>query len=83
LGKGLSEFHGNGNVDSVILADGTKLDADMVLLGMGMRPNTELAKGGLVIAEDGGIFTDSHQQTSKSGVFCAGDVCSVPYKYTG
>ncbi len=60
----------------VALAGGASIDADAVVLGVGVAPATALAEsGGLQI--DDGIVTDEHLRTSASGVFAAGDVASA------
>jgi 3-phenylpropionate/trans-cinnamate dioxygenase ferredoxin reductase component len=57
----------------VILSDGTKIDADMVIVGVGVVPRTELAAAaGLKI--DNGIVVDEHLRTSDPDIFAAGDI---------
>ncbi len=68
-------FGGDKTVEYVELADGTKLTADMVIVSVGARPNTELAeKLGLKI-EDKGIWVDEYLRTSDPDIFAVGD-CS-------
>jgi 3-phenylpropionate/trans-cinnamate dioxygenase ferredoxin reductase component len=60
-------------VTGVILRDGTKIDADMVIVGIGAAPRTELAAtAGLKI--DNGIVVDEHLRTSDPDIFAAGDI---------
>lgn len=60
----------------VVLAGGGVVDADAVVLGVGVAPATALAEaGGLRV--DGGVVTDERLRTSASGVFAAGDVASA------
>jgi 3-phenylpropionate/trans-cinnamate dioxygenase ferredoxin reductase component len=62
-----------GAVTGVVLSDGTKLDADMVIVGVGAVPRTELAAAaGLKI--DNGIVVDEHLATSDPDIFAAGDI---------
>jgi 3-phenylpropionate/trans-cinnamate dioxygenase ferredoxin reductase subunit len=62
-----------GAVTGVILRDGTKIDADMVIVGVGAVPRTELgAAAGLKI--DNGIVVDEHLRTSDPDIFAAGDI---------
>ncbi len=62
---------------AVELATGEILEADLVLVGIGASPNTELAqRAGLVI--ENGIAVDEYLQTSTADVFAAGDCCSFP-----
>ncbi len=74
LGVGVQELTGAGRqLSGVRLADGTHLDADAVLIGVGAAPNTELAeRAGLRV--DNGIVVDAALRTSDPDIFAAGDV---------
>jgi 3-phenylpropionate/trans-cinnamate dioxygenase ferredoxin reductase subunit len=62
---------------SIALADGRKIVADVVVVGIGSIPNTELAEAaGLVI--DNGIAVDNFLRSSDADIFAAGDCCSFP-----
>ena len=74
----------DGKVKSVVLEDGTALDADMVIMATGVRPNTKYLEGsGIELAKDGGIICDPFLETNVKNVFAAGDVASYPYWPTG
>jgi 3-phenylpropionate/trans-cinnamate dioxygenase ferredoxin reductase component len=72
----LERFEGEGRVGKVITRGGLELQADAVVIGAGVTPDTQLAqKAGLAIGERGGVACSSRLQTSTPGVFAAGDVC--------
>jgi 3-phenylpropionate/trans-cinnamate dioxygenase ferredoxin reductase component len=67
---------GDGRVTGVTLGDGTHLDADLVLVGVGITPNAYLAEdSGLEM--DNGILVNEHLQTSDPAVYAAGDVANA------
>ncbi len=69
---------------SVELSDGTKLDADIVLMSAGVRPNTELAKSaGLAIGASGGLLVDEFLRTSDKDIFAAGDMVELVRRVDG
>ncbi|MGO6735969.1 NAD(P)/FAD-dependent oxidoreductase [Rhizobium ruizarguesonis] len=64
------------------LSTGEVIEADLVLVGIGARPNVEIAeRAGLAI--DNGIAVDTYLQTSAADVFAAGDCCSFPLPIYG
>jgi len=66
----------DGAVTGVILSDGSRIDADMVLVGVGITPNTQLAtEAGLEV--NNGILVDEHLRTSDVKIFAAGDVANA------
>ncbi|HLM20149.1 MAG TPA: FAD/NAD(P)-binding oxidoreductase, partial [Propionibacteriaceae bacterium] len=68
---GLTGRH--GRVTGVVLSDGTRIDADMIIVGIGAVPRTEIATdAGLKI--DNGIVVDQHLRTSDPDIFAAGDI---------
>jgi 3-phenylpropionate/trans-cinnamate dioxygenase ferredoxin reductase component len=82
LGTGVARFAGTGAVDSIVLDDGTTLPADLVVVGIGVVPRTDLATAaGLPV--DNGVVTDEQLQTGAPGVFAAGDVASAWHPHYG
>lgn len=84
LGSGVEALIGDdqGRVRAVLLADGTEVPADLVLVGIGILPRTELAEGlGLHCA--GGIVVDRHARTSEPAIVAAGDCAVAPDPLTG
>ncbi|MBI4897191.1 MAG: FAD-dependent oxidoreductase [Actinobacteria bacterium] len=75
--QALARFDGDGErVTRVICESGLEIEADVVVIGAGVHPDTMLAKGaGLTIGEQGGILCDSRLRTSAPDVYAAGDVC--------
>lgn len=70
------EGDGRGRVARVRAGDGTAVEADLVLLGVGMAPALELAEASGLALERGGIACDESLRTSRPRVFAAGDVAS-------
>ncbi len=74
VGKGIKKVHGSKAVESIELDDGQKLSMDAVVLSMGYKPNTELAKkAGINIDEDNFIAVDEYMRTHTKDVFAIGD----------
>ena len=71
-GVGVSGFKGNGRVAEVLCSDGSGFAADLVIIGVGILPNTALAEAaGLEV--DNGIVVNDRAQTSDPDIFAAGD----------
>ena len=73
-----------GNAVGVELQSGKVLEGSLVILGIGVRPNTVLAiDAGLAIGKTGGISTNAFLQTSDPDIYAAGDACEYVYGPTG
>jgi len=65
---------GNGKVEEVELENGEKIKADAVILGMGVVPNSNIAKeAGIKVNEKGAIVVDEYMRTSERDIFAVGD----------
>lgn len=71
-----------GRAGGVRLADGRLLPADLVLVGIGLEPRTELAEQ-LGLEVDNGIVVDSCARTSNPAIVAAGDCTTLPHPLTG
>jgi len=75
LNAGVERFEGNGRVERVVLADGTAIAVNLVVVGIGVVPETGLAEtAGIEI--DNGIVVDAHCRTSVPDIYAAGDATS-------
>lgn len=78
FGTGVTGFTGEESVKTVDLEGGESLPADLVLIGVGVLPNTQLAEAaGIAVAtpsEGGGVLVDATLQTSDPDVYAAGDI---------
>ncbi|WP_282181713.1 NAD(P)/FAD-dependent oxidoreductase [Aliiroseovarius marinus] len=78
-GVGLDRLTGEGRVTGATLSDGTKLDIDFAIVGVGIAPDSALAESaGLDL--DNGIKTDAQGRTSDASIWAAGDCASFPYR---
>jgi 3-phenylpropionate/trans-cinnamate dioxygenase ferredoxin reductase subunit len=76
MGGGLASLHGPGHVQEVRTTVGQSIPADLVVVGIGATPRTDLA-GVAGLNVDNGIVVDEHQRTSAPDVFAAGDVANA------
>lgn len=84
LEQAVAAFERKGNEIRVMLKSGETIVADMVILSIGVRPETTLAKAaGLRIGETGGIWVDNYLQTSEADIYAVGDAIEFPHPITG
>lgn len=84
LGVQVSRIVGDraGLATAVVLGDGDQVDADVVVVGVGASPNTELAeRAGLMV--DNGIRVDEHLRSSDPDIYAAGDVANAFHPLLG
>jgi 3-phenylpropionate/trans-cinnamate dioxygenase ferredoxin reductase subunit len=75
LSTGVRELRGDGRVRAVVTDDGTEIPADLVVVGVGVAPRTQLAEAA-GLAVDNGVVVDSALRASAPDVFAAGDIAS-------
>ena len=82
LGDGFAGFEGSGRVERVLTTEGRRLDADFVVVGIGVQPRTELAeRAGLGV--DNGVVVDELLRASDPRIYAAGDVARVRHPFYG
>ncbi len=79
-GVGVDALEGAAAVERVRLSDGTALEADFVVVGVGVTPRTALAEQA-GIATDNGVLVSERLETSVGGVFAAGDVANAHHPF--
>lgn len=72
-GVAATEIEHGAERDVVVLADGSRLEADLVVLSVGVRPDTEVFERAGVACERGAIVVDEHGRTSQPGIWAVGD----------
>lgn len=82
LGVKIERLEGAGKVERVVLGSGEAIPCSMVIIGVGILPNVELAAAaGLKV--DNGIVVDEFGRTSAADIYAAGDVVNLPLKSLG
>jgi NADPH-dependent 2,4-dienoyl-CoA reductase/sulfur reductase-like enzyme len=83
LGIEVNALDGGGQVEEIDAADG-RLDIDLALVGIGIRPNTELVEDTSIdLGDSGAIAIDEYGQTSVEHVYAAGDCAEMTHAVTG
>ena len=78
LGDGVKAFKRNESRTTVELSSGRAEDFDMIILAIGVKPNSQIARdAGLELNAKGGIIVDSHLRTSAPDIYALGDVIEV------
>lgn len=72
-GVGASAIEPGTTVDTVVLADGTRIEADVIVLSVGVRPNTAAFEAAGVACERGAMIVDDHGRTNLDRVWAVGD----------
>ena len=83
LGEKVTKFEGQDGKVTRVITDHGQYEADLVIMCIGFRPNTELLKGQVDMLDNGAIIVDEYMRTSKPDVYAAGDSCAIIYNPTG
>jgi NADPH-dependent 2,4-dienoyl-CoA reductase/sulfur reductase-like enzyme len=84
LGEAVDGFEADDGTVRAVRTANRSLPADIVVLGLGVRPNSALARdAGVVVGDLGGIVTDARMETSVAGVWSAGDCVESVDRITG
>ena len=81
LGASVSGFTGPKEVTAVMLENSERLDVDLVVVGVGVKPATHFLEG-VILHRDGGVIVDEHMRAA-DGAYAAGDVAYFPSPLTG
>lgn len=84
LEQAVASFEKTGKEIKVTFQNGQSIQADVVILSIGVRPETTLAKAaGLTIGEAGGITVNEYLRTSDESIYAIGDAIEYPHPLTG
>lgn len=86
LGSGIRRIlkDSSGHAAGIELESGMQLNGSLVILGLGVRPNSQLAiEAGLTIGRSGGVRVNEFHQTSDPDIYAVGDVCEYRFGPTG
>ncbi|AFM23975.1 FAD-dependent oxidoreductase [Desulfomonile tiedjei] len=81
LNTTVSKFEGSRRVETVLLKSGERIPADVVILGVGVKPATDFIHGMDLLA-DGSVAVNEYFQAGEH-VYAAGDIATFPYWYSG
>jgi NADPH-dependent 2,4-dienoyl-CoA reductase/sulfur reductase-like enzyme/nitrite reductase/ring-hydroxylating ferredoxin subunit len=81
LGQSVERFEGTEMVETAVLKNGERIKADLVLVGIGVKPATDFIEG-LDEATDGGIKVDKYFHAGND-IYAAGDIASFHYWHSG
>jgi 3-phenylpropionate/trans-cinnamate dioxygenase ferredoxin reductase subunit len=81
-GVGVHGFEGDAAVQTVVLADGRRIDVDLIIVGVGLIPNTELAEAASLEVSNG-IVVDAYTRTADPDIYAIGDCCNHDNGFLG
>lgn len=79
LGQRVLKFEGENGAVTTVVTDKSAIKADLVILCIGFKPNTDIFKGKLMMLENGAIVVDDYMRTSNNDVFAGGDAVTLNY----
>ncbi|MFZ7102662.1 MAG: FAD-dependent oxidoreductase [Peptococcaceae bacterium] len=83
LGNGVKEFTGSKNVTGIVLEDGAVIEADLVIVAIGARPQLDLAKdAGIQLGSGGGVKVDAALRTNDPHIYAGGDIIETMHLVT-
>ncbi len=82
-GVKLEEANGDDSISSVRLSDGREIKADLLIVGVGVKPNAKLAEDAGLDVNRGGIMVDNNMRTSDDSIFACGDCTNKTSFFTG
>lgn len=81
LGQTAAEFEGSDKVEAVVLQDDDRIEAELVVVGIGVQPATDFIEG-IDLQPDGSVKVDEFFHAGND-VYAAGDIATFPYWYSG
>jgi NADPH-dependent 2,4-dienoyl-CoA reductase/sulfur reductase-like enzyme len=81
MGSEVAKFEGNEVVQAVVLENGERIEADLVIVGVGVRPATDFLHG-IDLLPDGSLAVDQYFCAAQD-VYAAGDIATFPLPHTG
>ena len=79
LGTKATEFKGESKVKRAILENGEEIDTDLVIVGIGVEPNTSYIEGIDLDRKDNSVPVNQYLQTEMEDIYAAGDIARFPY----
>lgn len=83
LGESVNKFEGENGSVSKVVTDKGEYKADLVIMCVGFKPNTDLLKGKVDMLGNGAIIVDEYMRTSAKDIFAAGDSATIVFNPTG
>ncbi|WP_435299044.1 FAD-dependent oxidoreductase [Timonella sp. A28] len=82
-GVAAKEIEHHDSHDTVVLSDGTRIDADLIVLSAGVKPDTDVFAHAGITTDRGAIITDEHGRTNQPHIYAVGDATVSTHATTG